>query len=283
MAATSPQTTKEIKNKVRESLGLKPKNEPNPTFPMEGHVCDFPLWSYSKKRSSVKLLRIDYDDGSYFTLHAPEGMPSPSFPGYLDVLLFHGQYNLFEQSHVEISVYSIFKTLGLDPNDGRSYDHFRRDMRKAFSLIMETDRFINPITGKRSHVNYFRILNSMKIAKTRNDTSLFYFNDIFLDSLRSSYLKRLDLQFCLYLDKNNKALARFLYAHILKRIGKNSMYIRRFPGFLSDIGLGYLMELPPRNRNQKVKQSLHPALDLVKGKAFRHQEIDDNGNIFFLP
>ncbi len=64
---------KDIRDEVRESLGLPPP--PPAMVPMEGHVCDFPLWSYSKKRTTVTELRIDYNDGSYFTLRAPEGMP----------------------------------------------------------------------------------------------------------------------------------------------------------------------------------------------------------------
>jgi hypothetical protein len=76
----------EVKKLIRESLGLPPVNEPPPTFPVEGHVCDFPIWSYSKRRSTVTLLRIDYEDGSYFELDASKGMPGPSFPGYLDSL-----------------------------------------------------------------------------------------------------------------------------------------------------------------------------------------------------
>ena len=50
---------KDIRDEVRESLGLPPP--PPAMVPMEGHVCDFPLWSYSKKRTTVTELRIDYN------------------------------------------------------------------------------------------------------------------------------------------------------------------------------------------------------------------------------
>ena len=40
----------------------------------------------------MNLLKITYEDGSFFELDAPKGMPSPSFPGWLDVILFYGQY-----------------------------------------------------------------------------------------------------------------------------------------------------------------------------------------------
>jgi hypothetical protein len=121
-----------------------------------------------------------------------------------------------------------------------------------------------------------------KLAKHRQGVSAFYFDDLFLASLRAGYLKRLDFDFCLHLDRQNKSLSRFLYAHILKRLGEKSVYTRRLLGFLSDIGMGYLAALPPRNRNQKVKQVVFPALELVKGQAFRQYELDDQGNIFFV-
>ena len=85
-----PETTLAVRRQIRESLGLAPLPEAQPTVPVEGHVCDFPLWSYSKKRSGETGLRISYEDGSFFKLDAPKGMPSPRFPGYLDVILFFG-------------------------------------------------------------------------------------------------------------------------------------------------------------------------------------------------
>ena len=47
------------------------------------------------------------------------------------------------------------------------------------------------------------------------------------------YLKRLDFDFCLSLDKQGEALARFLYGHLLKRIDEKSIYQRSLIGFLS--------------------------------------------------
>src|SRR2546430_3363014 len=77
----------QIRRKVRESLGLPPKPEEKPTIAVEGHVCDIPLWSFSKWRSSERQLHVVYNDGSFFTVDTPKGMPSPRFPGYLDVIL----------------------------------------------------------------------------------------------------------------------------------------------------------------------------------------------------
>jgi hypothetical protein len=50
-------TTQEVKAAIRESLGLPAKPEHVPTVPQEGHVCDFPIWSYSKHRAQVTRFR----------------------------------------------------------------------------------------------------------------------------------------------------------------------------------------------------------------------------------
>src|SRR3989442_11293632 len=80
---------------------------------------------------------LPWNTHSFVTIKAPEGMPSPSFPGYLDVLLFFGQRDLFEQEYIGMSVYRILQTLGMSPTDGRSYEYFRRDMDRAFYLGIE--------------------------------------------------------------------------------------------------------------------------------------------------
>jgi hypothetical protein len=275
-------TSQEAKAATRQSLGLPLLEEIKPTVPVEGHVCDFPIWSYSKLRSTATLLKITYEDGSFFTLDAPKGMPSPSFPGYLDVILFYGQKDLFLKEHTAISVYQIFQTLTIDPTDGRNYEYFRRDMRRAFYMGLETDRFRHPLTGQRSHIRYFRVLQSMEVAKSRREVSTFYFDPLFLASLRAGYLKRLDFDFCLHLDRHTQSLARFLYGHILKRVGEKSMYPRNLVGFLRDCGLGYIADLPTYRRNARVREVVFPALDLLKGEAIRSYEVDDRGNIFFI-
>jgi hypothetical protein len=132
-------TRKEVNAAIRDSLGLPAKPEPQPTFPQEGHVSEFPYWSFSKKRSSVTRLDITYEDNSFMTLLAPLGMPSPSFAGYLDAILFYGQRDLFIREYVEISVYKILKTLEIDPENGRAYAHFHRDMERAFMAAIKTD------------------------------------------------------------------------------------------------------------------------------------------------
>src|SRR2546425_10930865 len=270
-------TSQEVNAAIRESLGLSAKPEPVSTFPQEGHVCEFPVWAFSKKRSSEKLLHIDYDDGSFLTIKAPEGMPSPGFCGYLDVILFYGQRDLFLQDHTSMSVYSILKTLQMDPHHSGNYAHFRRDMNRAFYMGFETDRFRHPATGRRSHVFYFRVLQSMELAKNRHDVSTFYFDRLFIASLRTGYLKRLDFDFCLHLDRHGEALARFLYGHLVKRIGEKSIYQRRLTGFLNDIGLSQVTE--PKRINERLKRTVFPALDLLKTHAIRSYELDNAGNI----
>jgi len=274
------------KGKNQNSKTVIPQNhsivkQPSKTFPMEGHACDWPLWSFSKRRSTVTELRIDYPDSSYVRISAPTGFPGPKFPGYLDVILMKTQEDLFRTQYAEISVYDIFRELGMDPKDGRNYLRFRRDMDRAAHMVIVTDRFRDPQTGERAYTTYYRILNTMKIAHRREYISRFYLNESFLDSLRASYIKRLDYDFCLYLDRNEKALARFLYGHIYARIGSKAYYVRSLDGFLSDIGMGYLNNLPAKRKNQALKRSLLPALKLVEGQAFRNYELDGQGNIVF--
>jgi hypothetical protein len=280
---TPPQHAAEVQRQIRASLGLPPMPEAKPTVAVEGHVCEFPLWSFSKQRSAERHLHIAYDDDSFLTIKAPEGMPGPRFPGYLDVILFYGQRDLFLQDHTSLSVYAILKALEMDPHHSGNYAHFRRDMQRAFYMGLETDRFRNPATGERSHVWYFRVLQSMQLAKTRREASTFSFDRLFIASLRAGYLKRLDWDFCLWLDRQQAALARFLYGHVMKRIGEKSLYPRNLLGFLRDCGLGYIADLEPRRRNARLRDVVFPALDLLKGQAIRTYELDDRGNIFFLP
>jgi hypothetical protein len=171
----------------------------------------------------------------------------------------------------------------MDPTNGMNYARFRRDMRRAFSMELFTDRFRDPVTGERCHVDYFRVLRRMRLAKHRRDTSLFYFDDLFIASLRTGYLKRLDWEFCLWLDRQQAALARFLYGHIVKRVGEKSLYPRNLLGFLRDVGLGYMADLEPYRRNARLQEVVFPALDLLKGQAIRSYELDDRGNIVFFP
>jgi hypothetical protein len=276
-------TVKEAKAATRQSLGLPPLEEIKPTIPIEGHVSEFPLWSFSKKRSSERELAITYEDGSFMRLIAPFGMPSPRFPGYLDVILYYGQRDLFLQDHTTLSVYRIMQELEIDPTNGMNYEHFRRDMNRTFALFIMTDRFRHPETGERSHIDYFRVMRRMKLAKNRREASTFYFDDLFIASLRAGYLKRLDWDFCLHLDRQREALARFLYGHIIKRIGEKSLYPRNLLGFLRDCGLSYIADLDPYRRNAKLKETVFPALDLLKSEAITGYELDDRGNIFFIP
>jgi len=278
-----PETTLAVRRQIRESLGLAPLPEAQPTVPVEGHVCDFPLWSYSKKRSGETGLRISYEDGSFFKLDAPKGMPSPRFPGYLDVILFFGQRDLFVQETTALSVYRIFQELRLDPGNGGNYKQFHRDMERSFFMALITDRFRNPVTGERSHVDYFRVMQRMRLARNRREESIFEFDGLFLQSLRAGYLKRLDFDFCLWLGSESKALERFFYGHLLKRIGEKGSYTRNLLGFLRDCGLGYIAELRLKRRSEALKETVFPALDAIKGKAIERYELDCRGNIIFLP
>jgi hypothetical protein len=165
----------EITRHMRESLGRAPQPVAAPTFPMEGHLCDFPLWSSARTRATVTSLHVDYDDGTFLTIRAPAGMPGPRFPGSRNVLFFCGYRHLVPDDHVELSMYTILKTIGLDPGSGRNLQHLQRDMDRAFSLSIKTNRFIHPATGTRTHIDYFRILRRMQLADDGRRTSTFYF------------------------------------------------------------------------------------------------------------
>ena len=95
-----PETALDVRRQIRESLGIAPLPEAQPTVPQEGHVAEWPLWSFSKRQSTVTRLRIDYEDGSFVEIDAPKGFPSVTSPGYLDVLLYYGQRDLFRESYV---------------------------------------------------------------------------------------------------------------------------------------------------------------------------------------
>lgn len=257
--------------------------EAQPTVPAEGHVDEWPLWAFSKKQRTTTRLRIMYDDGTYFQLKAPEGMPSVRSPGYLDVLWYYGQKDLLIGPYVEISAYRLLAHLHQGPVHNKQYRGFVRDMRRFCALDMETDRLIDPVTHARSHTAYFRVLDGMELARHGEGASRFYFNDIFLRSLRSGYLRRVDLDFCLHLDRQEAPLARFLYVHVATRLGEQRTYVRRLAGFLTDIGLGPMARLPARRQTERVKRTVFPALDLIQGHACDRYELDERGNIVFYP
>ena len=277
-----PETALEVRKQIQESLGMPSLLEAQPTVPQEGHTAEWPLWAFSKKMSTVTRLRIDYEDGTYFQVDALRGMPGVPSSGYLDTLWYYGQKDLFIGKCVEMSAYRLLSHLHQGPVHGEQYRGFVRDMKRHFALHIETDRLIDPVTHERSHTSYFRVLDGMQLARNGKGESRFYFNDIFLLSFRSGYLRRLDLDFCLYLDRQEEPLARFLYAHVAKRLGDKSVYVRSLAGFLTDIGLGHLAQLPTWRQTQRLKRTVFPALDRIKGQACDRYELDDRGNIFFF-
>jgi hypothetical protein len=139
------------------------------------------------------------------------------------------------------------------------------------------------VTGERSHVDYFRVMRRMRLAKSRREESIFEFDGLFLQSLRAGYLKRLDFDFCLWLGSESKALERFFYGHLLKRIGEKGSYTRDLLGFLRDCGLGYVADHGMKRRSETLKETVFPALDAIKGKAIERYELDERGNIIFFP
>lgn len=249
---------------------------------MDGNACEFPVWSFSKKKCSEKGLKINFEDNSYVEIDAPKGFPGIEFPGYLDVLLANGQKNLFGQNYIEMSVYQILQTLGKDPDSGANNRNFRKEMEKSFAMAVKTDRLIDSETGERTHTTYFRIFDSMQIAKRRNQKSRFYLNNLFCESIKAGYLKHLDYTICLNLDREGQALARFLYQHIVKRLGGNMYYVRNLEAFLNDVGVGYVLDLDTRYKNRYLKKIFYPAIDrVVEEGIFRYELVDAEKNIVF--
>ena len=88
----TPMTSQEVNAAIRDSLGLPPKPESVSTVPQEGHICDFPIWSYSKRRSTVTLLKISHTPSNLVVAHWPSEVESTA---PLDFLLRHGLWTPF--------------------------------------------------------------------------------------------------------------------------------------------------------------------------------------------
>jgi len=74
-------------------------------------------------------------------------------------------------------------------------------------------------------------------------------------------------------------MSEVLYSHLLKRLGEKPIYMRSLPGFLRDIGLGYLTEGEPKRMTEILKRTVYPALDVVKGVQY---QLDKQGNLVFI-
>src|SRR5437879_9110929 len=79
--------------------------------PLSSDAVAFYLSRGAQHLRDGKLATSYYEDGSFFCLAAPEGMPSPTFPGFLDCILFYGQKDLFVKEHTSMSIYQIFQML----------------------------------------------------------------------------------------------------------------------------------------------------------------------------
>ena len=267
----------------RDSLGRAPLPESQPTDPAVGQVAEWPLWAFSKKQRTVTRWRIAYEDGTYFQLTAPAGLPSVRAPGYLDVLWSYGQQDLWRGPCVAMSVDRLLSHVHQGPVHGKQYRGFVREMQRLFALALETDRLLDPVTHTRSHTASFRVLDGLEVARHAQEESRFYFNDLLLRSLRSGYFRRVDFDFCLALDRREEPLARFLYAYVTQRLGEQRPYRRSLAGFVTDIGLGSLTRLPLKRQTERFTRTVCPALALLKGHAYAHYELDEGGNIVYYP
>ena len=157
-----------------------------------------------------------------FLAGCSEGMPSPRFL-VLGLHSFHGQKDFFVKEYTSMSVYQIFRTLQDRPGGWVETTGVLSAGYEAGICDVYGDRPLpNPKTGQRSHVRYFRVLQTMDLAKSRRDVSTFYFDSLFLSSLRSGISNVWTLTSACILT-GRRSLARFLYGHVIKRIGEISL------------------------------------------------------------
>jgi hypothetical protein len=156
-------------------------------------------------------------------------------------------------------------------------------MQRLFALALETDRLLDPVTHARSHRASFRVLDGLEIARQAQEESRFYFNAIVLRSLRSGYFRQVDFDFCLSLDRNEEPLARFLYAYLTQRLGAQRPYRRSLAEFVTDIGFGAWARLPRKRQTERFTRTVVPALALLKGHAYAHYALDEEGTLVFYP
>jgi hypothetical protein len=251
--------------------------------PSEGHVCEWPLWAFSKKQQTVTRWRIAYEDGTYVQLTAPAGLPSVRTPGYLDVLWLYGQQDLWRGACVAMSVDRVLSHVQQGPVHSKQYRGVVRDMQRLFALALETDRLLDPMTQARRHTASFRVLDGLELARHAQEESRFYFNDHVLRSLRSGYFRRVDFDFCLALDRQEAPLARFLYTYLVQKLGEQQPYCRSLAGFVTDIGFGAWARLPRKRQTARVTRTVLPALALLKGHAYAHYALEEEGTLVFYP
>ena len=267
----------------RDTPERAPLPAPQPTVPAEGQLAEWPLWAFRKKQQTVTRWRIAYEDGTYVQLTAPAGLPSVRAPGYLDVLWAYGQQDLWRGPCVAMAVDRVLSQVHQGPVHGKQARGFVRDMQRLFALSLETDRLLDPVTQARRHTASFRVLDGLEWARHGQEESRFYFNAIVLRSLRSGYFRRVDFDFCLFLDRHEEPLARFLYAYLTQRLEEARPYHRSLAGFVTDIGLGSLARLPLKRQTARVTRTVVPALALLKGHAYAHYELDERGTMVFYP
>ena len=180
-----------------------------------------------------------------------------------------------------MSVDRVLSHVHQGPVHGKQYRGFVREMQRLFALVLETDRLLDPVTQARSHTASFRVLDGLEWARHVQEESRFYFNAIVPHSLRRGYFHRVDFDFCLYLDRHEEPLARFLYAYLLQRLGAQRTYRRSLAGFVTDIGLGALAQLPLKRQTARFTRTVVPALAMIKGHAYAHYELDEKGTLVF--
>ena len=125
-----------------------------------------------------------------------------------------------------MSVYQIFQMLHIDAGNGGNYAIFRKGLRGRLQCIWRPIGLVTLRPGKRSLRRLLAVGGGAKLAKSRREVSTFYFDELFFEAW-CGYLKRLNFDM-VWLDREHKALARFIYGHLLKRLGEKDGLYQRF-------------------------------------------------------
>jgi hypothetical protein len=241
----------------------------------EMNVSEFPPWYKTLKRQKPlenHRLRRELDNGGYQELVAPLGRPSGIMQTLLDIVLIEFCKNP-AQNPVFSTFYSIIKASKHKPSKpgGWTYRELDVELEKLFALFFKSDRFYDRATGQMRIIKQFHILENTGRAEYngKEDQSWFKLSDEYVHSFRAGYVKTLDTGFCLELDRKGEYLARYLYSYLLKKIGNAPDWEINCDKFFEWIGLGYITERPKKKKNEFINKHINPALERIKGKAFR--------------
>jgi hypothetical protein len=231
-----------------------------------------PYFRFFKGQKPLKnhTLRKEFKKKGYVEIYAPKGRPAGVTIAYHDVILIEFLKNK-KQNPVFTNPYYILKEINLEPSGG-NYRFFLKNMEKLFTLHFKSDRFYDRKNKKVREVTYFRIFEAMGRAEYngKENQCWFRFSKEYVDSFRAGYVKTLDTGFCLELDREKAYFERYLFGYLKKKIGKvKPDWKIELDNFLHSVGLGHYCDKDKKRKNESVKRIILPALERIKGKAFK--------------